>query len=282
MGGGGGESWQPLGPADTLAATRARPRIGEVFRQAIVTTNRLNWSASVNDLRHPFFIPIARRKEPTAPDLRVVAAAGYEAEIYLYDPIGGWDGISASEFRDELAAVTAPRIALHINSPGGDVFDAIAIYNMLRTHPAKVTSYVDAIAASAASVIALAGQRIVMAQHSQMMIHDAWGWATGNSAAMHRAGDFLARQSDIIAGIYAGRGKTAAHWRALMEAETWFTAEEAVAAGLADEVSEQEAVENRFDLSAFRNAPKQQSTNEIAHEHLRFQRTRARLAGVDA
>ena len=186
---------------------------------------------------------------------RIQNATSAEAEIFIYDEIGFF-GITAKDFRDELATVTAPRVALHINSPGGDVFDAVAIYNAIRTHPADVTAYVDSLAASAASFIALAADKVVMAKHSQMMIHDAWGMAVGNADDMRKMSDFLAKQTDIIAAIYAERaGKDVAHWRGLMAEETWFSDEEAVAAGLAHEVGAAVAVKNTFDLSVFRRVP---------------------------
>jgi ATP-dependent protease ClpP protease subunit len=248
---------------------------------------------------HPFIQSTRARRDVLAqrrPDLRVQNATADEAQIYLYDEIGFF-GISANDFRQELEQVTAQRIALHINSPGGDVFDAIAIYNLLRQHPATVTTTVDSLAASAASFVALAGDRVVMARHSQVMIHDAWGFAIGDAERMREAAEFLDRQSEVIAGIYTERaGHDVAHWRALMAAETWFTAEEAVAAGLAHEIGSEEAVQNRFDLSIFRNARRPEApapvaaaqagptdepaTSALTQELLRFERQRARLAGV--
>lgn len=186
---------------------------------------------------------------------RIRNARADVAEIDLYDEIGFF-GITAADFRAELKAVTAGRITLHINSPGGDVFDAVAIYNALRDHPAEITTVVDSLAASAASFIALAGDRVVMSKHAQMMIHDAWGMALGNADDMRKAAEFLDRQSDVIAGIYADRaGGTVEEWRALMAEETWFSDEEAVEAGLAHEIGSQQAAKNSFDLSVFRNAP---------------------------
>jgi len=160
------------------------------------------------------------------------------AEIYLYDEIG-WFGTTANDFVDELKTVTAPSIDLHISSVGGDIFDGVAIYNALRTHPALVTSVVDSMAASIASVITQAGDRRVMLTGSQMMIHEAQGFALGNSADMRDLADILDRQTDLIAEIYAeasgGSGKKN-RFLSLMREETWFNASEAVAEGLADEV----------------------------------------------
>lgn len=169
-------------------------------------------------------------------------AAGDEAVIRIYDEI--WFlGVNAQDFANDLDSVTAPRIRVEINSPGGDVWDGIAIYNALRAHPAHVTTRVDGIAASIASVIAQAGDLRVMLGGSQMMIHNAWGLTVGNHADHEDMASVLAHQDGIIAGIYASRsGGDADHFRTLMEAETWLTAAAAVEAGLADEVIDPPAV----------------------------------------
>lgn len=180
--------------------------------------------------------PEARRN--TSDWYRIHNLADDTAEIVIYDEISWW-GVSAQQFLKELKDVTASNITLRLNSPGGDVFDGIAIYNLLRSHPATVTTYVDSLAASIASVIALAGDRVVMQPHSQFMVHDAWGVCFGNAADMTEMAVQLNRHSDNIAAVYAEKsGGTVAEWRERMTAETWFTADEAVAAGLADEVRE--------------------------------------------
>lgn len=167
---------------------------------------------------------------------------GDTAELLVYDEIGdgGWfgGGVSAASFADALRQVTAPNLTVRLNSPGGDVFDGIAVANQLRAHPSNVTVVVDGIAASIASVIAMAGDKIVMAPQSQMMIHDAMGSTWGGNPADHRAmADLLDRQSDNIAAAYRQKaGGMTKSWRTRMQAETWYTADEAVAAGLADSV----------------------------------------------
>nr|WP_179419657.1 head maturation protease, ClpP-related [Streptomyces sp. TLI_235] len=175
----------------------------------------------------------------------------------MYDEIGGYWGISAADFVSELSQVNASAIDVHINSPGGEIFDGIAIANALAQHPATVTSYVDSLAASIASVIALAGDRVVMAPRSQLMIHDGSGYCMGNAADMRGMAELLDRQSDNIASVYAEKaGGDVADWRALMTEETWYTAEEAVAAGLADEVSssrtspDENSSKNSWDLAS--------------------------------
>lgn len=179
------------------------------------------------------------------------------ATVHIYDEIGYW-GITASDFVAELSQLNAAAIDLHLNSPGGEIFDGIAIMNALRSHPATVTTYVDGLAASIASVIAMAGDRVVMAPNSQMMIHDGSGLCIGNASEMREMATLLDRQSDNIASVYAAKaGGELADWRALMMAETWYTAEEAVEAGLADEVSSTASAplansHNSWDLSIFR------------------------------
>jgi len=179
------------------------------------------------------------------------------ASVHIYGDIGSW-GITAASFVEELKAVDAAEIHLFVNSPGGEVFDGLAIHNALRSHRARVMVQVDSLAASIASVIAMAGDRIVMSPHSQMMIHDAQGVSCGNPEELREYADFLDRQSDNIAAVYAERaGGTANQWRKRMQAESWYFADEAVAAGLADEVAkpqragEESAVDDRAMAAAW-------------------------------
>lgn len=164
------------------------------------------------------------------------AASSDEAEVMLYDEVGGWYGATADQFIADLRGVTAPNLRVRINSPGGSVFEGIAIANALRSHPANVTVQVDGIAASIASVIAMAGDRIEMAPNTMLMIHDASGVAVGDASVMEEMAELLDLISDNIADAYAARaGGTRDEWRARMKAETWYLPEDAVANGLADE-----------------------------------------------
>lgn len=165
------------------------------------------------------------------------AADGDSTDVWIYDEIGYW-GTTAEEFARALAGITTPRLTLHISSPGGDVFDAVAIYSTLKNHPAAVDVRVEGLAASAASFIAQAGDTIVIEKPAQMMIHEASGLCIGDARDMQSMADLLHRVSDTIAGIYADRaGGTVESWRAAMRAETWYSSGEAVAAGLADSVA---------------------------------------------
>jgi len=164
------------------------------------------------------------------------AASADEAELLLYDEIGGWFGATADQFVDDLKAVTAPNIRVRINSPGGSVFEGLAIANALRAHPANVTAQIDGLAASIASVIAMAGDRLVMMPNSMLMIHDASGLCVGDAAEMTKMAEVLGLISDNIADVYATKaGGTREQWRDTMRAETWYLPEDAVKAGLADE-----------------------------------------------
>ena len=189
------------------------------------------------------------------------APAAESTTVWLYEEIGGWCGLDAAEFVQDLAAITTARIELRINSPGGSVFDGVAIHNSLVDHPAAVDVHVDGLAASIASVIAMAGDTITMGAGTQMMIHDGWGLCVGNAADMRVLADLLDQISDDIAGFYARRtGGALADWREVMRAETWYTADEAVEAGLADRVTTaktappEDVAAARWDLSVFNYA----------------------------
>ena len=177
------------------------------------------------------------RPQNAVPTLKI---DGTVATLRLFDPIdsyGEWWGMSAKELAqalDDLPSHIAT-IELLINSPGGDAFDGLAMMNVLRAHPARTRAVVQGIAASAASFIACAADETVMAPNSTLMIHDAWGMCAGNADDMLSFGAILDQLSGNLADIYAAKsGKTADEMRAAMKIETWYTAEEAIAAGLAD------------------------------------------------
>jgi ATP-dependent Clp endopeptidase proteolytic subunit ClpP len=172
-----------------------------------------------------------------------ITDASDEALVEIYDEIG-YFGITAADFTRDLSAVKAKTLNLRINSPGGSVFDGLTIYNRLREHPATVHVTVDGVAASIASVIAMAGDTIEMGRGSQMMIHNPSGLVMGQAGDMREMADLLDKLArDSIADVYAAKGgKDAAHWLSLMAAETWLSAREAVEAGLADSVLGDDAV----------------------------------------
>lgn len=157
----------------------------------------------------------------------------------------------------EIAQISAKTIHLRINSPGGDVFDARAIKTALEQHPAKVISHIDGLAASAASFVMLAGDEIEMARGSMVMIHKAWAIAIGNADDMLTMADLLDKVDGQIAADYVrATGQKREQIDQWMAEETWFTEDEALEHGFIDRIYEGDAVESRFDLSAFKNAPK--------------------------
>lgn len=163
-------------------------------------------------------------------------AAGAAAEILLYDEIGYW-GVTASDFAAALSRAGDGPLTLRINSPGGDVFDGYAIYNMLRARTSPVSVVIDGLAASAASFIAMAGTTVTMGEPSMLMIHNSWGMCIGDRNDML---DMAATQEKIdgqIAAIYAAKcGKPAADVATMMNDETWLTSTDALEQKFCDAV----------------------------------------------
>jgi ATP-dependent Clp endopeptidase proteolytic subunit ClpP len=193
---------------------------------------------------------------------RIEAKADDRAEILIYDEIGydPWfdAGIAAEDIVRDLQAIKAPRIDVRINSVGGSVFEGNAIYNALARHPAHVDVYIDGIAASIASVIAMAGDRIHIAANAHVMIHNPHGVVWGEAADMRKMADTLDKIRGSLVGTYARRtGQPAEKIEAWMDAETWFNAEEAVEFGFADEIVEGGEIDARIAacLCAYRNVP---------------------------
>lgn len=192
------------------------------------------------------------------------------AQVYIYDEIGFW-GTEASDFVQQLVALDADKIDLHLNSPGGEIFDGLAIYNALKQNKAEVTVYVDGLAASAASFIAQAGDKVVMARNAQMMIHDGIAMAYGNEQDMLDTAELLGKLSDNIADIYhvAAKNRGAEensleYFRGLMRAELWMNGTEAVEFGLADETTDvddedAEKAKNKWDLSFYNAAGREKA-----------------------
>lgn len=179
------------------------------------------------------------------------------ARVDIFDEIGYW-GVTAADFAAQLNAITASDIELHINSPGGDVYDGIAIYNAILDHPANVEVRIDGLAASAASFIAQAGDTVIMGRNTEMMIHDAIGVTIGNAHDHEVMVGMLNQASDNLAAIYAARAGNGGvkAWRKRMEDETWYSADEAVQAGLADSVAptpRRRGDSNRAGAGAFRD-----------------------------
>jgi len=174
-------------------------------------------------------------------------SAGETSTIQIFDQIGedwyGGSGLSAKQFSDVLNEIGNGPLLIEINSPGGNVRDGLSIYNQLRGRKAPVTTRVVGIAASIASIIALAGDRVEMADAALMMIHDPSGMAAGTSEDMRKMADALDQHAEVLVGVYAKKtGKSPESIRAAMKAETWFTTAEALAFGLVDKPIKQLAM----------------------------------------
>ena len=203
------------------------------------------------------------------------ASAPTVAEVYIYGNIGDrWneDGVIASEMVRDIAALEADEITLRINSYGGSVTDGLAIYNALKRHPAPVNVFVDGVAISCASYIAMAGDTVTMAKNAQMMIHAPWSMAAGNAADLREQADILDRYSKSMASAYADKsGKTYEQALAILAdgKDHWFSADEAVAEGFADLVgAEVDAAASlaagTFDLSRFKQPAAAQASASAA------------------
>ena len=170
----------------------------------------------------------------------IKAKANDTAEISIYDEIGFW-GVSAASFAQDLkdCGNNLKQINLHIHSPGGDVFDGIAIYNLLKNHPANVTVYIDGLAASMASVIAMAGNEVIMPENAMMMIHKPWGIQGGDAEDMRKYADLLDKIENTLIPAYANKtGKTPEELAEMLSAETWLNGKECVEQGFADKLAE--------------------------------------------
>lgn len=220
-------------------------------------------TGSVIDFRKRLAALVNQDHEPVRAEVKV-AGDDATAVIRLYDSIDSWGGswgVSAKEFADALDELpeTVTEIRLHINSPGGEVFEAVAILNLLRNHAARVVAVVDGLAASSASFIACGADELIMGQNSELMIHSPWALCVGDAEDMRAMATLLDSTESNIASIYARKaGGSIEDWRATMHKETWLSAEEAVDAGLADSVQGLEdddagegAPRNRWDLSIF-------------------------------
>lgn len=187
------------------------------------------------------------------------ASAKNTADIRIYDEIGGW-GVTARQFSDALTALgPVSEINLHIHSPGGDVFDGIAIYNLLKNHPARKTVYIDGLAASMASVIAMVGDTILMPENAMMMVHKPRMAAGGHAETLRGRADLLDKVEAGIVPAYTDKtGKSAEEIMALLTRETWMSGGECVAQGFADKVlspvKAMARIESKY-IEAFENMP---------------------------
>lgn len=187
-----------------------------------------------------------------------IKAKAKDAEVWIYEEIGDyWDsGVSSKQFAKDLKDIgPVDTITVHLNSPGGIVWDGIAIYNLLKQHAAKVIVSIEGLAASIASVIAMAGDETRMAENAMMMIHDPWGVAVGSAEDMRKTADAMDKVKDSILAAYVAKcgGKTKEkNLSEMMAVETWLSAQEAMECGLVDSITDELQIAASFDLSKFK------------------------------
>lgn len=204
-----------------------------------------------------------------------------KAEIFIYSDIGydWWEDKSTAQlFAEELKNLgDVSSIDLHINSNGGDVFDGQAIHTLIKSHKGFVTAYIDGLAASIATVIAMGADKVIMPKNAMMMIHNAWTGLYGNANDLRKMADDLDHINDTIVNTYLAKVKDKtdeATIRELMDKESWLNAEECLSLGLCDEVSEpvkMAACLTKEQAHKFKNAPK-----ELIKEDYEFQSERAK------
>lgn len=186
---------------------------------------------------------------------KVQAISDDETEIMIYDVIG-WPFISADEFVRALAGITAKTVTVRINSPGGDVFDGMAIFNALKTYNGKVVTRIEGIAASMASVIALAGKEVQAYANTMYMIHEPYAFTAGNQYSLRELADILEKMSGQMIDIYSSNASPGKREIAqMMKDEAWLTAKEAKEKGFIDTVIDGKGAKAQFDLSMFSNVP---------------------------
>jgi ATP-dependent Clp endopeptidase proteolytic subunit ClpP len=185
----------------------------------------------------------------------IKALSDGEAEVFLYDVIG-WPFNDAAELVRTLSEMKQSKITVRINSPGGDVFDAMSIFNALQSHKSKIVTRIEGLAASSASFIALAGKEVQAYQNAMIMIHNAWAYSAGNQYDLREIADILGKIDENMVDIYTAESKVGKkEIREMMRAETWMTAKEAKEKGFIDTIIDGKAAKASFDLSMFANVP---------------------------
>ena len=205
------------------------------------------------------------------------------AEILLYDVIGEqFGGVSAKQFVQELGSTSGP-VTIRINSAGGIVSDGWAIYQAIRTHQQPVTVVVDAVAASIASIIAMAGERLIMADHAFLMIHNPWSMVMGDAKELRRVAATLDTFAEPSVAAYVKKtGESRETIQAWMDEETWFTAAEATEKGFADEVMESMPIAACVPAGLFKHTPTPliQKDTDIQANAIRRSTTKSRLRAM--
>jgi ATP-dependent Clp endopeptidase proteolytic subunit ClpP len=185
-------------------------------------------------------------------------------DVYIFDEIGAY-GLNAQSFIEEIKAYKDRPMNIHINCVGGDVFDGMAIYNIIKKRTAETTVYIEGIAASMGSVIALAADNVVMAENSLFMIHNAWGGAMGESKELKKTANLLEKISNEIADIYIKKTKLPYdRVKEMMDEETWLNADEALELGFIDSISDAIKVAAKYDVSKFKNITNEEIVTKLS------------------
>lgn len=203
-----------------------------------------------------------------------------ETTLTIYGDIGeSWwfDSTSAGDIDRALKEVKTSAITVRLNSPGGDAFDGITIYNRLKDHDAKVKIIVDGWACSAASIIAMAADELIMNTGAMMMVHEAWTVVVGSKSDIQKTVDMMAKLDDSLLDIYMTKAQcTRDEMKQFVENETWFTADEAIELGFATKVDDvvDDTVQNKVDPEQFKQSVLQRFKKEPNKNNLltKFQR----------
>ena len=189
--------------------------------------------------------------------------ASETADIYIFDEIGMY-GVTAQDFIGEIKELKNTPINLRINSLGGDVFNGMAIYNVIKKREAKTTVYIEGIAASIATIIALGADEVVMSENSLFMIHNAWGGTMGDAKDMRKSAETLEKISTELTEIYMKKtGLSYDVVSNMMDEETWLNSEEAYELGFVDTISDAIKVAAKYDVSKFKNITNEQVQNKL-------------------
>tara|TARA_R100000664_G_scaffold30451_1_gene43013 strand:- start:378 stop:1412 length:1035 start_codon:yes stop_codon:yes gene_type:complete len=189
--------------------------------------------------------------------------ASETADIYIFDEIGMY-GVTAQDFIGEIKELKNTPINLRINSLGGDVFNGMAIYNVIKKREAKTTVYIEGIAASIATIIALGADEVVMSENSLFMIHNAWGGTMGDAKDMRKSAETLEKISTELTEIYMKKtGLSYDVVSNMMDEETWLNSEEAYELGFVDTISDAIKIAAKYDVSKFKNITNEQIQNKL-------------------
>ncbi len=266
-----GDDWENYGQfhlgEDTAETEKTKARYkypfgkdGKVYRSGVVAAKQRAAAQGQTDIENAANDVLQKIDGESKNYFTIKAQADESADISIYGDIGeGFfsEGVGAKKFADELKALgNVKKLNISINSPGGSVFEGLAIYNKLRMHQAQKTVTVDGLAASIASVIAMAGDTVVMPENALMMIHDPWSLAVGNADEMRKTAEVLDKMKDSLVMAYMGKSHmTEEEIRRMMTDETWMNGNDALEKGFADECTKPKKIAASFDLSKFRNAP---------------------------